>query len=242
MIVRTLHTQKYDVDLERLLSRRLMQTDCTFATEPIPGGVAVSVQGNDALMRLSEAVATLLCRDLQYFELAHMTDALPLDLPQKQEVLTEALESARCLERIEEVRRGVEDYLATENEMNVEGYLRFRMRERMETWQLCVERAAADLMLCSEWAELMELLSALSQGPGRRIGEISVCLNPDGSCTLTDDSDVRIEYVDCSEEGIVRLLMSMAPERLTVYDLSGGRSHLAETLTHVFAGRVRVFR
>ena len=136
----------------------------------------------------------------------------------------------------------MEDYLATENEMNVEGYLRFRMREKLETWQLCVERAAADLMLCSEWGELMELLSALSRENGRHTGEISVCLNPDGSCTLTDDSDVRIEYVDCTDEGIVHLLMNMAPERLTVYDLSGGRSRLAETLTHVFAGRVRVFR
>ena len=53
---------------------------------------------------------------------------------------------------------------------------------------------------------------------------------------------MRIEYVDCSEEGIVRLLMGMAPERLTVYDLTGGNSSLAETLVHVFAGRVRVFR
>ena len=51
MIVRTLHTQKYDVDLERLLARRLVQADCAFATEPIPGGVAVSVQGGDALER-----------------------------------------------------------------------------------------------------------------------------------------------------------------------------------------------
>ena len=242
MIVRTLHTQKYDVDLERLLARRLAQTGCAFRTEPLPGGVAVSVQGRDALERLSAAVAALLGRDLQYFELAHMADALPLDLPQKQEVLADALERARCLERIDEVRREVEAYLATENEMNVEGYLRFRMRERMETWQLCVERAAADRMLCSEWKELMGLLTSLSNGPGRRIGEISVCLNPDGSCTLTDDSDVRIEYVDCSEEGIVRLLMGMAPERLTVYDLTGGNSSLAETLVHVFAGRVRVFR
>ena len=45
MIVRTLHTQKYDVDLHRLLSRRLMQTDCAFAIEPVADGVAVSVQG-----------------------------------------------------------------------------------------------------------------------------------------------------------------------------------------------------
>ena len=53
MIVRTLHTQKYDVDLERLLARRLAQADCAFRTEPLPDGVAVSVQGRDALERLS---------------------------------------------------------------------------------------------------------------------------------------------------------------------------------------------
>ena len=35
MIVRTLHTQKYDVDLERLLARRLAQADCAFRTEPL---------------------------------------------------------------------------------------------------------------------------------------------------------------------------------------------------------------
>lgn len=242
MIVRTLHTQKYDVDLERLLARRLAQADCAFHTEPLPDGVAVSVQGRDALERLSAAVTALLCRDLQYFELAHMADALPLELPQKQEVLSDALERARCLERFDQARREVAEYLAAENEMNVEGYLRFRMRGLLEDWQLCVERAAADRLLCREWQELMALLSTLSPGPGRGAGEISVCLNPDGSCTLTDDSDVRIEYVDCSEDGIVRLLMGMAPQRLTVYDLTGGRSPLADTLAHVFAGRVRVFR
>ena len=220
MIVRTLHTQKYDVDLHRLLSRRLMQTDCAFAIEPVADGVAVSVQGAYAMEGLSAAVAALLCRDLQYFELAHMADALPLELTQKQEVLTEALQNARCQERFEEVRRGVQTYLETENEMNVEGYLRFRMQDSLELWQLCVE----------------------TDPPAAHIGELSVCLNPDGSCTLTDDSDVRIEYVDCSEEGILHLLMSMAPDRLTVYDLSGGRSNLPETLARVFAGRIRLFR
>lgn len=242
MIVRTLHTQKYDVDLHRLLSRRLMQTDCAFAIEPVADGVAVSVQGAYAMEGLSAAVAALLCRDLQYFELAHIADALPLELAQKQEVLTEALQNARCQERFEEVRSGVQAYLETENEMNVEGYLRFRMQDSLELWQLCVERAAADQLLCHECAELMRLLSTLTDPPAAHIGELSVCLNPDGSCTLTDDSDVRIEYVDCSEEGILHLLMSMAPDRLTVYDLSGGRSSLPETLACVFAGRIRLFR
>ena len=63
-----------------------------------------------------------------------------------------------------------------------------------------------------------------------------------GSCTLTDESDACIEYVDCSEEGILSLLVGMAPSRLTVYDLSGGSSGLAETIARVFSGRVRIYR
>ena len=115
----------------------------------------------------------------------------------------------------------------------------FRMRAALADWQLCVERAAADQMLCREYTELMELLRSVAPP---RLGEVSVCLHPDGSCTLTDDSDACIEYVDCSEDGILSLLVGMSPSRLTVYDLSGGSSRLPETIARVFAGRVRIYR
>jgi len=242
MIERTLHTQKYDIDLERLMVRRLAQAECTFSTRPTADGVTVSVEGRDALARFSAAVTALLCRDLQYFELAHMTDALPLDLTQKQEVLRDAIESARCREQFEEIRRGVQSYLTEAEEMNVEGYLLFRMQEPLEMWQSCVERAAADQMLYRECAELMKLIGAVVDPPPARIGELTVCLHPDGSCSLSDDSDVCIEYADCSDDGVLRLLIGMSPAHLTVYDLTGGRSRLAEQIAEVFAGRVRVFR
>lgn len=242
MVTRTIQTNKYDIDLEKLISRRLDQCGCRYSLQQAPDGVSVSVQGSDALISLSDALSKLLCRDLQYFELAHMTDALPLSLTQKQEVLTIALENAREEEPLSDVRAGLCTYLADAEQLNLEGYLQFRMQAALSRWELLVERAAADQALCRDYAELIELLRAYAADRPPHLGEISVCLHPDGSCTLTDDTDACIEYVDCSEDGILRLLISMAPARLTVYDLSGGRSGLPEALMQVFAGRIRIYR
>jgi len=74
-------------------------------------------------------------------------------------------------------------------------------------------------------------------------GELSLCLNPDGSYTLTDDSDSRVEYGPCAPERLLSMLVGLSPARLTVYDLSGGgREALTEALSRVFAGRVQFYR
>lgn len=242
MVTRTIQTNKYDIDLEKLISRRLDQCDCAYSIQQAADGVSVSVQGTNALSVLSEALGNLLCHDLQYFELAHMTDALPLPLTQKQEVLTIALENARMEESVPDVRTGLFTYLSDADQLNLEGYLQFRMRSALSRWELLVERAAADQALSRDYAELIELLRAYAADRPPRLGEVSICLHPDGSCTLTDDTDACIEYVDCSEDGILRLLISMAPSRLTVYDLSCGTSGLPNALMHVFAGRIRIYR
>ena len=51
-----------------------------------------------------------------------------------------------------------------------------------------------------------------------------------------------MEYVDESGEGIISLLIGMAPARLFVYDLSGGaRTELVHALTEIFSGRVCLY-
>ena len=242
LVTLTIQTNKYDIDLEKLLARRLDQCYCEYSLETDADGIFVSVEGDDARSALSDALSRLLCRDLQYFELAHMADNLPLTLPQKQEVLTIALENARAEEPLSDVRAALYAYLADATQLNLAGYLQFRMQSALTRWELLVERAAADQALCRSYAELIEMLRAYAADRPPNLGEVSVCLHPDGSCTLTDETDACIEYVDCSEDGILRLLISMAPARLTVYDLSEGTSGLPDALRQVFAGRIRIYR
>ncbi|MCL2695469.1 MAG: putative sporulation protein YtxC [Clostridiales bacterium] len=240
----TLSTNEYDIQLKSLLSRRLSQVGVPFVLdEKEDKSIAVTIRGLKAQESLSEALSKLLCRDMQYFVLAKMADAMPLSIGEKEEVLTDALQTARAREEIVAVQADLKEYLTDTRQICLEGYIRFRMQDCLLVWQMCVEQAATEVLLRKEYSELMEVLSAFVGTRPPRILEIQLCIHADGSCTLTDDSLVRIEYVDCCPDGIVSLLVNMAPQRLVVYDLSGKRENrLTETLAHVFSGRVKIYR
>lgn len=231
---------KYDIALDRLLARRLEQSGCIYALATDGAGVSVTVRTRASLLALSEALLKLMCRDLVYFELAHRTDALPLTLPEKQDVLKSALSEARALTLPPDAQGALLRYLEREDRLNLEGYLMFRLREQAAFWESCLAHAAAEHLLRHEYASL---LGVIVERQPPRMRELCICLNADGSCTFSDDSDAMIEYVDCSDDGILSLLVSMAPACLTVYDLSDGRAKaLADAIVKAFAGRVRVYR
>lgn len=235
-------THEYDVDIRPLLSRRLAQIEAAAVLTPIDGGVRVTLRSAGAVDQMTDAAARLLCRDVQYFALARMADALPLDLEEKQVVLTEALRSARAQENITPLESALGAYLAVTRSLCIEGFLQFRMQDFLLLWRLCVEEAAFSVLSQKEYRELMRVLGEYVGKRRPRISELQLCLHADGSCTLTDDSEVRIEYIDCSPEGIVQLLVNMSPQKLVVYDLSHGKNRLVDTLTRVFSGRIKVYQ
>ena len=99
-----------------------------------------------------------------------------------------------------------------------------------------------EIILRSDYLDLMDVLSEYVRSQPPKIRCISVILHPDGSCTLTDDSDSRIDCASCSDDSVLSLLISLAPERITVYDLSGNSdSLLSEALMRVFVDRVHFF-
>ena len=241
MLVRRINFSGYDLDIPKLLQRRL-------ANAPLPmeldgEQMIFSLEHEDELDQLCQALSLLLCRDLMHFELAQLVDRLPLPVMEKQSVLADAIAIAKSGERAMTARRILKDYLSSQNLLHIEGFLRFRLPDTRALWQRAVEQAAKEQALRQEYLELMGVLRAFVQLQPPQIREISLCLNPDGSCTLTDASDTRVEYAACPQDQLVSLLVSIAPARLTVYDLSGGqRDALTEALSRVFAGRVRFYR
>lgn len=234
---------EYDADTSRLLERRLNQTGHAFTLSPGGTVLLVEVAEPGGLDALCVALALLLCRDLCQFELAKLVDRLPLSLPEKQAALSEAVHCARKVERPGMVRRALRAYLEDQEELHLSGYMRFRMADTVNAWRLCVQSAAEELLLEKEYLELMGVLRAFVQVKPARVREVSLLLHPDGSCTLTDDSDARIDYDAADPDRLVSVLVDLAPERLTVYDLSSDHgSELTEMLARVFAGRVRFVR
>lgn len=243
MITYSVWTQKYEMDVPALLRRRMAQCGCACGLMHQAGEILVTVGEGEQQGKLAEALVLLLGRDFAQMELAGYVDGLPLSLNEKQTVLAGTLQELRQAGFSGEMRENMAKYLAEQRTLNLEGYMRFRMGAWLTQWQEHILRSVNEMTLRKEYAELMGILHTFveSQQPGA--GELSICLNPDGSCTLTDDSDARIEYVDCSEDGIISLLVGMAPTFLTVYDLTGGDGRkLTDALRRVFAGRVKIYR
>lgn len=244
-------TLKYDADIGRLALRRIA------AEYPNDAGIEerLKTQKDQAVFEIREdgdlerwcrAVRALLLRDISHFELARMINELPLALEEKRRVLPEAVKLARsCREQAgqDAILRELIAFYAEEDDLNLEGFLRFRMQEVVRDWEICVMRAAEELLLEAEYWELMQVLAAFVQLRPSQVRDVYIILNPDGSCTLTDDQDSRIDYDRCTGDGVMSVLVGLSPERITIYDLSGGAgTGLAETLVRVFEDRVRVFK
>lgn len=243
MVVYQILTFEYDLPLSKLLDRRMRDLDNAYSLEAVPDGVLLKVRGESPERAAAYALSRVLGRDLRYFALAELTDALPLSLSEKQAVLSDALDAASAHEEPAVLIAKLEDYLGAQHTVCLEGFLRFRMQEFLMLWEIAVEQAAANVLMQKEYGELMETLRRFAESRKSRVRSLSVCIHPDGTITLSDDGDVRIEYVDCAPDGILQLLVNMAPGKLIVYDLSGDeKNRLTEAIVKVFGDRVKLYR
>ena len=243
MVVYEILTFEYDLPLLKLIDRRMSERNLTYTLEAVPDGVVMKIRGTHPEIAAADAVLRVLGRDLRYFAMAEFTDALPLSLSEKQQVLKEALETASCREESKVLRERLSTYFRMHRTLILEGFLRFRMQEFLMLWELAAEQAAARVLMNKEYGELMDALKRFVDGRTSRVGSISVCIHPDGTITLSDDNNMHIEYVDCAPDGILNLLVNMAPMKLTVYDLSGNeKNRLTEAIVRVFGDRVKLYR
>ena len=237
-----IQTMEYDVDLESLLDRRLREGGVPFTLSAARGGVGVRLEGPYGREALARALSALITEDLVSFEVAAMTDETPLPLPEKRQVLARAVAAARQQADLSETVPRLAGYLKEEGKLCLEGFLRFRMQETVLFWRLCVEEAFTALLLEHEYARAADVLRLLLNERPPRCPALRLCLHGDGLCSLSDGEALRMEYVDETGEGLISLLMGMAPARLEVYDLSNGaRRELVEALTGIFSGRICLF-
>ena len=245
MAVRAVCTYEYDADIPRLVKRRLKKLDPSLSLREGSGKRTAEAQVETAeeMDAWCEAVAEVLLYDVAHFELARLVNDLPISLEQKKLALPEVIKSARSVGMVQTLKREVAAHYDENDTLILEGYVRFRMKDVQRAWEFTVIRAVEELLIKNEYLELMSVLSAFVQLQPPRIKDVSVILNPDGSCTLTDDMNSRVDYEKCTGDGVVSILVGLAPERITVYDLSGGKSTtLAEILIRVFEDRVRFFK
>ena len=153
MVVYQILTFEYDLPLSKLLDRRMRDLDNAYSLEAVPDGVLLKVRGESPERAAAYALSRVLGRDLRYFALAELTDALPLSLSEKQAVLSDALDAASAHEEPAVLIAKLEDYLGAQHTVCLEGFLRFRMQEFLMLWEIAVEQAAANVLMQKEYGE-----------------------------------------------------------------------------------------
>lgn len=237
-------TYEYDANMELLLNRRLNKhgvPPCSAASD-MQRHMQVAIADDAELRKLSNALAELLLIDIRHFELAKMVNRLPFSLREKQTLLPKALSSSVVHLDYTGAANDLFDYLTDNKLLVLEGYLRFRLQNVMEMWSVCVDSAAEEMMLNEEYLALTQLLGLFAELQTPNIGEVNVVLHPDGSCTLTDSGDVRIDCAPGSNDGVVSMLVGMSPERIVIYDLSyDACDELIDAIRKIFGAKVSFY-
>ncbi|MBR3299034.1 MAG: hypothetical protein IKI64_07500 [Clostridia bacterium] len=255
-------TNEYEANIVKLIKRRLAEQE-TDASKELIGRIGcmergesgscpsadqakscavIAADGETELDALSLALIRVLLIDLRYFELADMIAPLDESHETKRRILERALDMTKEPRIPGCAAEALKSYLYESGSLNLEGYLRFRLRDGIEFF-----RAAFDSAYAEEYeAELMNdlfslfglpFVSASTQNGEQIGGAVLAVLNPDGSCTLSDAHNAyerkdgggagtehfRIECAPGSIDGVLILLRSLAPSCVRLVDLSLGK-------------------
>lgn len=239
-------TQKYDIDPTALLSEKLgAQSEIKLKSAGEKRAAAKLRSVTDAY-DLAGALSDVLLNEACACEIALAVNDLALSSEEKQIVLPEAERLVRRAigsKTQERVREKLMTHIELSDETNLEGFMNFRLRELLALFAAAAGKAADTLVLRGDYLELMAVLASFAQMQSPRTKEVCLVLNADGSCTLTGAGGARINCENTGREGLISILLGLAPESIIVYDLSCGRGALlCEVVSRVFRERVRLFR
>ena len=243
----------YGAELACLLTKRLTAAGVKHGDgeEPFSIKAIVDKRTEKAFYR---AAAEHTVIDLLPFELKRLTGLIPVSSRAKPELLLRAAEIAQGSGAVEKGRAYEDDVLCAEKKLKehfkensvliTEGLLRFGLPVVMEKWAMAVDRACEELFFENEYFELLTLMGMVNDiiEPELSRREVSLMLFPDETYTVADDIGRRIEGCRISPACIVSVIISLSPDRLTVYDMTGGNSKkLIRTIGRVFGNRAKIY-
>lgn len=154
--------------------------------------------------------------------------------------------------RKSQILHRLRDFLDGSDELVLEGFVTFRLRDYVEELEDAVDRAVDDFLMEREYREFVRLLKYFVDVQEPRIDHVHVLIKPGGTFRLQDDtgSAIRSEYLEefvvemveseiNYEDLLISALITLAPRSLTLHGhLSQDWNEGIETIKSVFTERV----
>lgn len=151
-----------------------------------------------------------------------------------------------------EILHRLRDYLDGADQLVVEGFLAFRLRDYVEEVEDAVDRAVDDFLMEREYREFVRLLKYFVDLQEPRIAHVHVLIKGGGTFRLMDEegSAIRSEYLEefvadmvesevNYEDLLISALITLAPRHVTVHrEPSAPCEEVVETIQAVFTERV----
>ncbi|SDK74774.1 putative sporulation protein YtxC [Natronincola ferrireducens] len=148
------------------------------------------------------------------------------------------------------------DYFKLHDEINIKGFITFRLKDYILELQDIVERAVEDFLMDKEYNEFIKLLKYFVDIQEAKIDLIHILLEDEGKYKLYDQYGnlVNNEYlkVIASEMGdkdinyedlLISSLITIAPNKVFIHNISKLENpDMIKTISQVFANKVKVCR
>jgi len=182
---------------------------------------------------------------------------------EKREILSKALyiiknedktffNSLFQIRRRNVIIRRLMDYFDNSNNIILDGFVNFRLKEYIKDLEDVVDKAVDDFLMDREYREFIRLLRYFVDIQEPKIDTVHVIVGYDNRYTLLDESKKEItnecirEYVNEIAEGeinyddlLVSSLITFAPKKIIIHCSGQFRNkELMETIKNVFSGRV----
>lgn len=144
------------------------------------------------------------------------------------------------------------EFLSQHNQIVVEGFIRFRLKEYVQALEEAVEKAVDDFLMEKEYREFIHLLRYFVEVQEPRVNLVHLLQEGSGVFQLYDEccQAIRMDYFEnlfCNmaqeelnyDDVLISTLITLAPRRVVVHRLKDCRSTLLDTIRHVFGERVQ---
>lgn len=166
-------------------------------------------------------------------------------LPRSRKLGVKISHKSRILNRLVE-------YLEKADEIVLDGFITFRLKDYLEELEDAVERAVDEFLMEREYREFIRLLKYFVDAQEPRTNQVNVLVNPSGTFQMVDDAHKPIdnEYLDNHliemadteidyEDLLVSALITIAPRQILIHAASLMEENTLDTLSRVFGNRLR---
>ncbi|CAI3620687.1 putative sporulation protein YtxC [Clostridium neonatale] len=171
----------------------------------------------------------------------------------KCEDLNDKEGSVYCLNRINSIINKIQECISENQEINVDGFLTFRMRKLRKEIEEVIEKVIEMYMVEKEYNEFVKLLKYFVNIQECKIEEVSIIINEDNKYKV-EDKEGRDLYKDFLkeltgdekdlevniEDILISGLITSSPENIVIHGKENcNNKEFLETIENVFGNKVR---